>query len=100
MELVAFQFPKGAHGFELHGPVIDNFLLYYDARGEVRNKRLDFNGKLIGLLSDLTEQQAAEYVDGDYSTVCFNSDKDCLLHILTVNGLTTSAPILLIEKVK
>ncbi len=68
--------------------------------------------EIIGLLSDLTEKQAAEYVEGTkrhYASYLkggkISTKMDCdfaigsLYSLLKAHGLDTTSPILIIEKV-
>jgi hypothetical protein len=100
-ELVAVEVSPTATDFYLRSNRVGAIAFYGDQQYDWVSDKFDTtNCKIIGLLSNLTEQQAAEYAEIPVRNWLNCTAKSALDYTLTVNGLNTSAPILLIEKVK
>jgi hypothetical protein len=104
VELVAVEVPVGATGFAIvnrqGGNFIDKVLCDSNLNYLTSPDELSANEiySFIGLLSDLTEQQAFEYAERSTMNWLNCKAKHALDYTLTVNGLDTSKPILLIKK--
>ena len=105
-EIVAVELLEGAYGFSISDWVNGYAVLDYQYEDDLLEYKIlsttKQNYKIIGLLSEFTEEQCKPYINNYFFDVKHKSNTSIekLILILKSHDIDTTKPLLIIEKLK